>query len=881
MANLLERDDELVANNLLRDAKNNGIVFARDTRGDTSTNVTISPGETLVDSITFFDQDWYRVELVAGQTYQFTTAGFGTSPIRDTILVLYDAEGNELARNDNSNGSLYSTIVFTAQADSVYFIAVDGYWLSTGDFELSLVELDIEDDIVDDAGTVGVIVPGEPFEQSLDYVGDHDWYAIDITAGQAIAIWTSAGSTGSTSDTVLTVYDADGNIVMTNDDFGGDYFSRVEFAAPSSGTYYVDVSGYNDSHSGTYTLTAELTHDAQESGVEALGEFLVSGWFERMGETAGGWQLDASQEITVDLFGLDAGLHDTVRTVLDAWSAVSGISFVEQTGGSLVFVDGVENGTVVSRVNGAIETALVTISTDSLANLSPTAVVAAVLREVGTALGLGNLGNYRFGDVVDYAAPALQFLNDSSAYSVMSAFDNSVNNLMSQLGFSTADAITPMMADIAAIQLLYGAPSNTRTGDDIYGFNSTAGDLFDASVHGSAAYTIVDSDGVDTLDYSQYGADQVISLVEGEFMNIGGLVGNVAIAAGTVIENAIGGSGNDTVGGNDRNNHLQGLAGADTIYGRAGDDMIDGGDGDDVMYGHLGNDVLQASSGFNRMFGNTGDDILIGGDGVDKMFGNQDSDQIFGGLGNDFAMGGEGNDYLEGGLGNDLLRGNNGNDEIYGGFGWDKLRGGDGDDLLFGEDGNDYLDAGSGNDHMEGGWGADVMIGKEGNDVLLGGKGNDTLLGGDGDDVIDGGLDADRIVGGLGSDLLTGGDGADTFVFDNYSGVDTITDFVSGVDRIELARPAFTEIRFGTLYNSAFVVGTQALDANDRIIYDQATGNIYYDADGSGAGEKVLFAQVAAGTVLTAADFYAEGASPTLADTPKVDPMLGADAVII
>ena len=61
--------------------------------------------------------------------------------------------------------------------------------------------------------------------------------------------------------------------------------------------------------------------------------------------------------------------------------------------------------------------------------------------------------------------------------------------------------------------------------------------------------------------------------------------------------------------------------------------------------------------------------------------------------------------------------------------------------------------------------------------------------------------------------------------------------------------------RDGTLDANAFQAGTSASDADDRILYDQANGNIFFDADGAGAGGAILFASVTAGTVLTAADF--------------------------
>ena len=87
--------------------------------------------------------------------------------------------------------------------------------------------------------------------------------------------------------------------------------------------------------------------------------------------------------------------------------------------------------------------------------------------------------------------------------------------------------------------------------------------------------------------------------------------------------------------------------------------------------------------------------------------------------------------------------------------------------------------------------------------------------------------------------------------------MDLITDFSSADDAIYLSRPIFEGMVAGALSSTAFVQGTSAADADDRIIYDSATGSIFHDADGSGAGATVLFATVSAGTILTSADFIA------------------------
>jgi serralysin len=146
------------------------------------------------------------------------------------------------------------------------------------------------------------------------------------------------------------------------------------------------------------------------------------------------------------------------------------------------------------------------------------------------------------------------------------------------------------------------------------------------------------------------------------------------------------------------------------------------------------------------------------------------------------AKGGSGADVIRGNQADNKLWGGRGDDLLIGGAGDDILRGGAGDDILRGGSGDDVLIGGPGHDRLIGAAGADVLRGGGGNDVLNGGKGNDRLFGGPGDD---------RLIGGPGADLLVGGGGADTFVFRSASHsspttTDTIRDFVSGVDTINL-----------------------------------------------------------------------------------------------
>ncbi len=171
-----------------------------------------------------------------------------------------------------------------------------------------------------------------------------------------------------------------------------------------------------------------------------------------------------------------------------------------------------------------------------------------------------------------------------------------------------------------------------------------------------------------------------------------------------------------------------------------------------------------------------------------------------------------------------------------------------GGDLVTGSDGRDVLYGYNGNDTLTGGNGADRLLGGAGHDILQGGAGRDNLAGQAGDDRLDGGTAADR---------LTGGAGADTFVFHAPAeGGDTITDFAPGLDHIALDATGFGLA--GPLTEGANFVagaGATAVAAVATLAYDTATGQLWFDADGTGAAAATLLATLTGQPALTAADF--------------------------
>lgn len=337
-------------------------------------------------------------------------------------------------------------------------------------------------------------------------------------------------------------------------------------------------------------------------------------------------------------------------------------------------------------------------------------------------------------------------------------------------------------------------------------------------------------------------------------------------------------------------------AGNDSVDSRLGivNGRINGGNGDDVIYGSLTNrNVLAGDGGEDLLTGGDADDILVGGAGADEMIGGGGIDaasydtangpilvdllspwlntgdaigdsydsieNLIGSIYGDSLFGDNGANVLNGGQGADTLYGRGGNDRIYGGAGNDVMIGDSGDDIYYVTDAGDTIIelASLGNDTVRSS--VNFNIGAQFIETLI-------LTGGDAingtgnsqANTITGNGAANVLDGRAGTDRLTGGFGADSFMMTtalSATNVDTITDFQVGLDKIGVDRSFFTQVgAAGALDPNAFGA-FGAADASDRILYDSATGTLYYDSDGSGAAAAVAFAIVTPGLGLTANDF--------------------------
>ncbi|AOM42310.1 serralysin family metalloprotease [Xenorhabdus hominickii] len=238
--------------------------------------------------------------------------------------------------------------------------------------------------------------------------------------------------------------------------------------------------------------------------------------------------------------------------------------------------------------------------------------------EIGHTLGLEHPADYDASDKVrpNYINTA-EYFEDTRAYTVMSYFSEQYTGQDFKGGYSSA----PLLNDISAIQELYGANMETRKGDTVYGFNSnTDRDFMTATdANSKLIFSVWDAGGEDTFDFSGFTQNQRINLNEGAFSDVGGLKGNVSIARGVVIENAIGGSGDDILVGNSADNTLKGGAGNDVIYGGLGGDHLWGGEGKDTFVYLSGKESLKNNPDWIHDF-TSGEDKI---DLSDFNFGNK------------------------------------------------------------------------------------------------------------------------------------------------------------------------------------------------------------------------------------------------------------------
>ena len=328
---------------------------------------------------------------------------------------------------------------------------------------------------------------------------------------------------------------------------------------------------------------------------------------------------------------------------------------------------------------------------------------------------------------------------------------------------------------------------------------------------------------------------------------------------------------------------LLGSNGSQILYGNAGANFLDGRGGVDSMLGQGGNDVYVVDE--------AGDNVYeLAGEGRDTVYASVDyalseTTDVEVLSARDWA----GTTALS-------LTGNGLANEVYGNAGANFLDGRGGADILVGFGGNDTYVVDNAGDYVldSAGEGCDVVFTSTTYALAAGSEvevlstrdqsattGID-LYGNAFANELAGNAGINRLDGGAGADTLTGFGGADLFTFTTALGngnIDWITDFVHGIDRIGLDSAIFQGLSAVTAAN--FVRGGVALDADDRILFDETTGALSFDADGNGAGAAVQFATVSGASGLNWDEFLVlpsangQKAFEEEIDGPLIQPALG------
>ena len=251
----------------------------------------------------------------------------------------------------------------------------------------------------------------------------------------------------------------------------------------------------------------------------------------------------------------------------------------------------------------------------------------------------------------------------------------------------------------------------------------------------------------------------------------------------------------------------------------------------------------------NPITGTDNDDNLIGTDADDEIAGNQGNDSITGKLGNDVLLGRSGNDVLDGGEGDDTLDGGEGTDTAVYQFAPAAATVTLDEESTPGTASDGY----GGTDSL---FDLENVIGSEFDDNLTGNSGNNSLTGRGGNDRIAGGEGDDFFTGSNGADILNGGAGSDRFIYLSANeGGDTIADFAVGTDKIVAVASSFGGgLSAGELPVESFVYGSAATSSEQRFIFDDASRELFFDADGSGAASQQLIATFEGESKLSAGD---------------------------
>ena len=410
----------------------------------------------------------------------------------------------------------------------------------------------------------------------------------------------------------------------------------------------------------------------------------------------------------------------------------------------------------------------------------------------------------------------------------------------------------------------YVSASDLAAGETINGGAGAADQIF---LSGSNIYNLALAaiNGVEQLRFNsgasasltggQIGAGFITAITGSAFLDTLTVSGAAVNLSGVAFTTWTSGTDVITINGTAGADNLTGSSQNDTLIGFGGVDNMAGGTGDDRYFVDAAldavNELAGAGNGSDSIFATVSytialnvERLFLQGTAISATSRDGQNDYLYGNALNNILDGKSGTDNLNGGLGNDSYYVNTSADVVNEAAGAGTL------DTIFAQ--SSYMIAANverlflidgGNYNASGRNGQDdFLAGNAGNNIINGFSGNDTIR------------------GGLGNDTLTGGAGLDIFQFltepNSAANRDVITDFNIADDTIQMDNAVYTLLGAnGALAANLFRNLLTAQDADDRILYDQANGNLYYDTNGLTAGGVIHFAEVTNGLALTAADF--------------------------
>lgn len=614
------------------------------TRGAIDATPTTTPGDLNGTE----EGDIIEFELVAGQTYTFDYRGTAGG-VSDPYLALFGPGFTYITEDDDGGAGRGSMITYTPTTSGTYYLYATSWYtleygdpsIDTGDYTINVwsPEADVpgSSDVTASIATAVEISVGT-YYGNLDFVNDDDYFALDVSAGMVYSfgyaggVWGAADRNGEPGENLarLTIYNAAGQQLSTNFNYesGTSYFAAtdttiyirvdgaVEPAGSAGGTggYTLDITEIDPStrdplEAFVWDSAANVTPDAVIDGVPTVYiYFAPAGENLTPGEVNLGWQqhqIDAVMHALENAYrpvtGFDYVITNDISQATFKMITVSnntyGARFYPQdpSYGSL---QGIGSFNVLSGGFGADPNSL----------LPGGYSYEVILHEFGHAHGIAHPHDTGGGSEIMLGVTAAQnsygvYDLNQGVYTVMSYNSGWNTHPDGDRNYSAANRASGWSEtlgafDIAVMQQRGYATQPTNVGNTTYTIADTQPQ--------SSYITILDTSGIDTIDYFGTRNAQIDLLAAtldytptggGAVSFVRGVWGGYTIANGVVIENATGGSGNDTLLGNSSANTLTGNDGDDFLLGRGGNDILRGGLGIDKITGGDGLDVATLGGG--------------------------------------------------------------------------------------------------------------------------------------------------------------------------------------------------------------------------------------------------------------------------------------------